>query len=168
MLRNVVCSLQRESALSSFGLRTCHDGTQVCFYWPGPSFTSWIQMVIVTNVGVWWCYTPGSTQASAQNEMHYHRLISRHSGTVEGAPKYGTCESKRGLNDNPVSKVKCEGGSRDSGLLCESQHTFDGLTEVRPWVITCQEWLSCRVLMWVWLLCNWITETFALCPGCKW
>lgn len=53
MLRNMDCGLQCESTLSSFGLRTHRKVTQVYFYWPGLSFTSWIQIVIMTNEGVW-------------------------------------------------------------------------------------------------------------------
>lgn len=48
MRRNVDC----ESTSSSFGLHTYHKVTQVYFYWPGLSFTSRIEIVIMTNVGV--------------------------------------------------------------------------------------------------------------------
>lgn len=49
LLRNVHCGLQRKSTLSSFGVRKYRKVTQVYFYWPGLSFTSWIQIVIMTN-----------------------------------------------------------------------------------------------------------------------
>lgn len=48
LLRNVHRGLQRKSTLSSFGVRKYHKVTQVYFHWPGPSFTSWIQIVIMT------------------------------------------------------------------------------------------------------------------------
>lgn len=53
MLKNVRCSPQCESTSSSFGLWTYHKLTQVYFFWPGLSFTSWIQIVITTNTGIW-------------------------------------------------------------------------------------------------------------------
>lgn len=55
----VDCGLRRESTLSSFWSAHTHRRvTQVCFCWPGPSFTSWIWIVIMTYAVVWWCCIP--------------------------------------------------------------------------------------------------------------
>lgn len=149
MLRNVVCSLQRKSTLSSFNRCTCRKVTQVYFYWPGLTFTSWIQMVIVTNVGVFDnVILPGSTQASAWNEMFYRGIISRHSGTVEGA-----------LKNMELVKVK------EGWITAQGQRSnVKGAAEIHgcyvrvSMPVTVWRWLgselllvrrsSCRVLMW--------------------